>query len=244
MESKIDCLICSIDGCGSTKNIRKAKGAPMCVRHYAQFYRTGILKRTKFDKNEIVDCRDYYEMLFYNKKSEVRKERMKFDKKNLDFIKRILNRYKFYLTNQGGSRNLKTHYAAYRVNGKMFFLHRVILEKILGRKLKSNELVDHENGEPLDNREFNLRVASPAQNNFNSKRRVGKHGFRGVQEDSRAKGLFVARIRANNKTYTLGYSRDKKEAYKLYLEGAKKYHGEYAADFIKKDYEKYIGIKY
>lgn len=46
---------------------------------------------------------------------------------------------------------------------------------------KAGEVVDHINGDPLDNRRCNLRIATPQQNNWNSKSRNGRR-FRGVRE--------------------------------------------------------------
>ncbi|MCC3766004.1 HNH endonuclease [Streptomyces sp. UNOC14_S4] len=48
--------------------------------------------------------------------------------------------------------------------GKVTYGYRLVMEKKLGRKLKSDETVDHINGNHHDDRPSNLRVVSRARN--------------------------------------------------------------------------------
>lgn len=51
------------------------------------------------------------------------------------------------------------------VNGKYQYVHRINMEKKLGRKLRPGEQVHHLNGNPADNRPGNLEVVTMAQHN-------------------------------------------------------------------------------
>lgn len=108
------------------------------------------------------------------------------------------------------------------------YLHRVIMARKLGRPLVKGELVDHINGNGLDNRRENLRLATTSQNNQNSRLpRTNTSGYKGVYwEKKRAK--WHAQITINNICIFLGRFEDKEIAYQAYCEAAIKYHGEFA----------------
>ena len=80
------------------------------------------------------------------------------------------------------------------VRGKCVSLHRVIAER-MGLPVEDRSLqVDHINGNPLDNRRANLRMATPSQNSINQKDRADNtSGFKGVHYD-RSRGKWMAFI--------------------------------------------------
>ena len=77
---------------------------------------------------------------------------------------------------------LSNKYPGCMVNGCHKYLHRVILERILDRELQSGEIVDHVNGNPLDNRRLNLRLADYSTNARNGSSHSDSiySGYKGV----------------------------------------------------------------
>jgi hypothetical protein len=101
-------------------------------------------------------------------------------------------------------------------------LHRLIMNAPRGL------VVDHINGDSLDNRRANLRLATHSQNSCNKKKRKNTTSqFRGVCF-CKAKGKWDANINLAGKRIWLGSFDSEIEAGKAYDEAAKKYHGEFA----------------
>jgi hypothetical protein len=118
-------------------------------------------------------------------------------------------------------------YRQTRRNGKTIsvLMHRFIME-LAGREL--GRLIDHANGDRLDNRASNLRPATPSQNGANSKlNRNNKSGYRGV---SRHKdGRWVAAIKINGRKRHLGLFDTAPQAARVYDRDALAEWGEFAA---------------
>jgi hypothetical protein len=105
--------------------------------------------------------------------------------------------------------------------GRRLAMHRVILNAPDGLQ------VDHINGDGLDNRRSNLRLATNAQNLQNQKRRsTNTSGYKGVS--LYRDGRWSARIRANGRRVFLGYFATPELAHAAYCAAAEKYHGEFA----------------
>jgi predicted Fe-S protein YdhL (DUF1289 family) len=99
--------------------------------------------------------------------------------------------------------------------------------QIMGVPPGDKRRVDHWNHDTLDNRKKNLRVCETRHNARNVRtHRDNKSGFKGVFPMQT--GGYCAQICVDGKKIHLGCRRTAEEASLLYMEAAKKYHGEYA----------------
>ena len=99
------------------------------------------------------------------------------------------------------------------------FLHRFLLN------VKDHDVVvDHINGNRLDNRKSNLRTCTQAENtrNVGKKKCNGKSSYPGVTYYG-----WKAQITLDGKTINLGYFNTEKEAIQARITAEEKYHGEF-----------------
>jgi hypothetical protein len=99
---------------------------------------------------------------------------------------------------------------------------RLMHREILGLT-DPHKLTDHENGNGLDNRRFNIQPCNNAQNQQN--RIHIKNKYRGI---SRSGKRWIAQIRVNGQTLRLGSAATPEDAARLYDTAARKYFGEFA----------------
>jgi hypothetical protein len=134
-----------------------------------------------------------------------------------------LNQWKWWTQKHG-----KTFYAVRNVpgpNGKQLQIrmHRLILG-IKNPKIEG----DHWDGDGLNNREHNLRVATRTNNNQNQRLRIDNaSGRKGVSWKISNKS-WVVQIQVNGKKKHLGYFRDLRLAAECYDTAARKYFGAFA----------------
>ena len=113
----------------------------------------------------------------------------------------------------GKSPDAKTTYAD---------MHRLIMGEPDGLQ------VDHRNGDSLDNRRDNLRLATPRQNMANSKVRANnKSGYRGVSWSMKDR-RWSAFTKDGDKNVYLGAFKNPKDAAKVYDDAQRRIHGEFA----------------
>jgi len=140
-----------------------------------------------------------------------------------------VNKHNWHLS-IGGKNN---KYAKGFVNGKAIFLHRFLLNVYDTKKQ-----IDHINGDGLDNRDGNLRIATHSENQKNRKKINGTSKYLGVfhlkiikknkMGEARTYEYWIANISSNCKNQYLGCFKTESGAAQAYNEAAKKYHGEFA----------------
>lgn len=120
-------------------------------------------------------------------------------------------------------------------NRNTFYCHRNIYLKNVKRSCVTlhrqimgnpkNKIIDHIDGNGLNNLRSNLRIVTNSQNLFNrGKQNNNTSGLKRISWHKREK-KWRADIGINGKQITLGYFKTKEEAYKVYIEACKKYHG-------------------
>lgn len=112
-----------------------------------------------------------------------------------------------------------------RIKLRGIFMHREIL------KVPKGKFTDHINGNKLDNRLKNLRIATKSQNGANvGKRKHSLNSYKGIHYLRFGKRLkrWEARITINRKVYSIGRFLTQKQAAKAYDRKAKELFGEFA----------------
>lgn len=118
----------------------------------------------------------------------------------------------------------RLHYAirTIRVDGKQKtqFLHRFLLDP-------GDLEIDHRNGDGLDNRRDNLRIATRAENSRNTGvRRDNSSGFKGVSFHKQCR-KWTAQIKLDGKLHRLGLHATPELAHAAYCRAAAELHGQF-----------------
>lgn len=105
----------------------------------------------------------------------------------------------------------------------LIFMHRFIMHP------DSNSIIDHKNGNGLDNRKLNLRVCSYSENLANVGKSIKKSSsiFKGVSFCSRRKN-WMAQIMHHGKSVFVGRYKTESEAAINWNKKAKEINGEFA----------------
>ena len=144
---------------------------------------------------------------------------------NKDF--KWLNQYRWCVA---AARN--SFYAYGIIDGKRVGMHRLIKGVVL-----LETLVDHEDGNGLNNQRYNLRKATKSQNSTNKNVVWGKSKYAGVclsrkkqktKNGIRVHEYWVAQLTKDNTRVLYKTCKTEKEAAIAYNQAAIKYHGEFA----------------
>jgi HNH endonuclease len=127
-----------------------------------------------------------------------------------------LSKHKWTLIRRGNS-----DYAGRREKGKHISMHREIMNT------PDDMVVDHINGNGLNNRKANMRNCTKAQNSYNSRPRGGHSGYVGVTY-RKSKGKYEAVIGFRGEKIYVGEFDDEIEAAKARDRKARQLQGEFA----------------
>jgi hypothetical protein len=115
-------------------------------------------------------------------------------------------------------------YKRIRLNGKKLLNHRIIF---MIHKGYLPMMLDHINGNVLDNKIENLREANRSQNGFNRILKNNTSGFKNVYWHNQEKKWHI-RLNIKSKCYSFGLYDDIELAGLVAEEARNKYHGEFA----------------
>lgn len=138
----------------------------------------------------------------------------------------FLNKYKWSITQKGHRRTVYARTNIKSENGRYYTerMHRLVLGVGKGEKV----IVDHINGNGLDNRKSNLRKTDFSGNASNVPTHKGNtSGYKGVYY-RKARRRWVVEVRKERKTVVRKHFQCKHCAALFYNEKAKEIHGEFA----------------
>ena len=129
-----------------------------------------------------------------------------------------------YAGDKVGGRNREGYLRA-KINDKTYYLHRLIFLMHHGYLPK---LIDHIDGNKLNNKIENLRAATHVENLFN--RKAQKNSNSGVKNVcwSKPKQRWIVQLQTNNKQRYFGMYKDLELADLVAQEARDKYHGAFA----------------
>lgn len=130
----------------------------------------------------------------------------------------LSNRYCFVTSNESGY-----GYAMSRdPDGSQIQISRLLLN------LSNEDFVDHINGNHLDNRRCNLRIATVSENSRNARIRCdNSSGFKGVSYNRR-KSKYRSYINSDGRQFHIGYFDNPEDAARVYDTAARFLFGEFA----------------
>lgn len=180
--------------CGDTYH-SSFNGNNYCSKHYTQMWRYGhIVERTIYDRNCFINEGNITRMITFNKHNVASGEVLI----DTDDVEKI-SQYKWYIS----PRKSKLYCYGSFSGGKKLAIHRFIMN--------TDKIVDHINGNSLDNRKCNLRIVTEQENNYN--RKIHGKFFSGIIKTNYIKEKpFMAFLSHNKKEIYLGSFNSYEEA--------------------------------
>ena len=133
-----------------------------------------------------------------------------------------LNKFKWNAYECGNTFYARRSITVSKNKQTVIYMHRFIM------KPNKAMVIDHLDGNPLNNQKNNLRICTHAENMRNRKKNVNnKSGYKGVSLDKNL-NKFRCKLYMNGKTIQIGYFINPIDAARAYNEAALKYHGEFA----------------
>lgn len=205
--------VCSV--CGITENetriIKSKQNGFLCRKHYLQIYKKGSVYTTIYDNKPSLEIQDDIALLLCYDKNATLCGKAIIDKHNLPKIEG----YTWYMFCEGCMCKRKE-------DGKKIFLHRLLLN------VPDDKVIDHINGNRLDNREKNLRICSQKENSRNRKYKSSRV-YPGVKLVP--SGRYQVSIGVDYKGIYLGTFDTVEEAIKIKKEAEEKYFGDFRYSF-------------
>jgi hypothetical protein len=121
--------------------------------------------------------------------------------------------------------NRTTSYRKIRFNGVTYYAHRLAWMLHFG-SIPEGMVIDHVNGNGLDNRLSNLRLCTQAENSRNRTGRSASEKPKGITFD-KSRGKWAAQIKKDYKLIHLGRFDTAEAAHHAYTQAAKELFGDY-----------------
>ncbi len=139
-----------------------------------------------------------------------------------DDLFNYLNQFKWYANNLNGKFYAVRRFMVKKGKQSVILMHRDIM------KPNKGFVIDHIDGDTLNNSINNLRICKHEENLRNQKiNKNNKSGFKGVYF-CKQRNKFRAEIKKDRQKYFLGLFIDPKDAASAYNKAAIKFHGEFA----------------
>ena len=209
-------LVCIV--CGSDHEVHRFKGSDLyCSRHYQQLLHFGeILQQTRSDRNlyNVDENENSVIIELYASDGDIKAYCI------VDKCDWFGNLEKYKWTKESKSEKTQGYVVA-NVNGKNTKIHRLIM------KAKDGEIIDHIDGDGLNNRRENLRRVNKYQSQMNrGLQSNNKSGYKGVHFHKTTQ-KWAATIGIHNKSINLGLFEKIEDAIEIRRNAEIKYFGEY-----------------